>query len=566
MRWLVLIAAGIVGIAAMIAIVGARHQKRGRGGGAPLIFEDMTERAGIKFKHFNAPRASLLPEDVGSGTAWGDYDNDGDDDLYVVNFAGPLLMERAELQKRDGNRLYRNNGDGTFTDVTEEAGVGNVGWNYACLWFDYDGDGSLDLAVTHFEGARLYRNLGNGRFEDVTQSTGLSKVRKFLLGMAAADYDHDGDLDLYLCGYVKFDREKAKNRPLVAGRPAVWTNPVSFPAETNVLLKNNGDGTFTDVTAQAGVANPEGKSMQALFCDLDNDGWADLYVCNDVATADVLFRNKQDGTFEEVSLEAGTHDSRAGMGVTTGDLWHRGWMDLFVTHWVDEDHALWKNVTQQFKGKSPMAFDDVGVDVGLGYKPSAYVGWGCGLYDFDNDSHLDLMVFNGSTIEDELTVEVLSNPKLLPQSAHLFWWDAKKSGFKQLGGEAGRFFKEPHISRGAAFGDYDRDGKVDAVVVQRGEKAQLLHNESPAGNYLTVKVVGAEKNKFGIGAKVRVTANGVTATRQIVCGSSYLANDMLAAHFGLDDATTAEVEVVFPSGKAQRLDNVGVNKILTVKE
>ena len=282
------------------------------------------QQAGIQFKHFNSRRDSLIPEDVGSGLGWADYDNDGDEDLYFVNFAGPFLMDPAKLKSRPGNQLYRNDGNGKFTEVTKAAGVGHVGWDYGCLWLDVDNDGYLDLAVTHYHGAILYRNRGDGTFEEKTEASGLGAIDQFLLGMTAGDYDQDGDLDLFLCGYVHFDREKARNRPLVAGRPAVWTNPVSYDPLPSILLQNDGTGVFSDVTKKAGVANSAGKSMQALFCDFNNDNWPDLYIANDVGTADAMYQNNGDGTFKDISALSGTYDRRASMGIAVGDVWHEG--------------------------------------------------------------------------------------------------------------------------------------------------------------------------------------------------------------------------------------------------
>jgi hypothetical protein len=533
-----------------------------------LRFEEVERQAGIAFHHFDSPRASLLPEDVGSGAGWADFDNDGDEDLYLVNFAGPFLMDEAELTKRPGNRLFRNDGNGKFTDVTADAAVGHVGWDFACLWFDYDNDGWLDLAVTHYDGVMLYRNRRDGTFEDKTADAGLADIHRFLLGMTAADCDRDGDLDLYLCGYVTFDREKARNRPLVAGRPAVWTNPVSYPAVPNILLRNEGNGTFTDMTESAGVANPDGKSMQALFCDFDNDGWPDLYVANDVGTADVLFHNRRDGTFGEISLEAGTHDRRASMGLAAGDIWHRGWMDLFATHWVREDHALWKNRTDELGQHVPISFDDVAPAAGVvRAKLPAYVGWGTGLYDFDNDGHLDLLLVNGSTIEDELTLDVLKNPKLMPQPPQVLWNNGQ-GRFIEVGERAGPFFGKHKVSRGLAFADYDHDGRIDAAVVSHGEPATLLHNVTPqTGHWLAVRLQGSESNKFGIGARVRVQAGSLVHTRQRVLGSGYLSGDTLLCHFGIGAAAEVEsLEVTWPSGSVSRLANLPADQIVTVEE
>jgi hypothetical protein len=570
-KQLVVLGITVAGLtAAWWAFSAFRLRGPGSVAGAPggLRFLEVQDRAGVRFHHSRHARASLLPEDVGSGAAWGDYDNDGDDDLYLVNFAGPFLMEPAELARRPGNRLFRNDGAGRFSDVTAEAGLDHAGWDYAALWLDYDNDGHRDLLVTHYDGVRLYRNRDQRAFEDKTQDAGLSGVRRFLLGATAADYDRDGDLDLYLCGYVKFDRDKAKHRPLVAGRPAVWTNPVSYPAEPNLLLQNDGHGRFTDVTQAAGVANPEGKSMQAVFADFNNDGWPDLYVANDVGTADVLFHNRRDGTFADVSLEAGTYDRRASMGLAVGDVWHRGWLDLFATHWVAEDHTLWKNRTDEFHDQLPIAFDDVAPAAGIvQIKQQAYVGWGTGLHDLDNDGHLDLMLVNGSTIEDELTIEVLTNPKLMPQPVQVLWNNGA-GRFIDVSGQAGDYFAKRRVHRGLAFADYDQDGRLDAAVVSMDEPAVLLRNESPrTGHWLQVRLRGTKSNRFGIGARVRIAAGSLTHTREHLLGTSYLSTDSSLLHFGLGDAPQAEwIEVAWPSGATSRLVNVIADQTITVTE
>ncbi len=533
-------------------------------------FVEVQEEAGIEFQHFNGSRrGSLLPEDVGSGAGWADYDNDGDEDLYLVNFAGGFLLGDRELATRPGNRLYRNEGKGEFADVTQQAGVGHVGHNYACLWFDYDNDGWIDLAVTRYDGVSLYRNQRDSTFEDVTETAGLGHIHRFLLGMTAGDYDLDGDLDLYLCGYVTFDRERARQRPLVAGRPAVWTNPVSYPAEPNILLRNEGDGTFQDMTESAGVANSDGKSMQALFCDFDNDGWPDLFVGNDVATADSLFRNLGDGTFADITLESGLYDPRASMGIAVGDVWHRGWLDMVTTHWVAEDHALWKNRTADFATEQiGIAFDDVGPAAGIvASKPSAFVGWGLGLCDFDNDGFLDIMIANGSTIEDELTLDVLEDPKLMPQPSQLLWNDGQGK-FTDLGEKAGHFFESHNVSRGLALCDYDHDGGVDAVVINHGAPAALLRNVTrDRGHWLQVRLAGTKSNRFGVGARVEVKAGDLAQYRQYVLGTSYLSTDAGVCHFGLGGNTTVDsIQVTWPSGNISRLSGLSADQLVTITE
>jgi hypothetical protein len=544
----------------MVFLVACRD---GAGSEDGFRFRDVTKASGVDFEHFQKHRNSLLPEDVGSGAGWGDYDNDGDDDLFLVNFSGGLV----EGQKVRTDRLFRNEGDFRFTDVTKESGVGSADWNTGCLWLDYDGDGFVDLFVSHFEGLRLYRNQGDGTFRDVSKDTKVDLYRRFLMGLCAADYDLDGDLDLYACGYVDFDREAAMNRPIVAGRPASWTNPVSHSSVPNLLLRNDG-GIFVDVASEAGVADDAGKSMQAVFCDFNNDRFPDLYVGNDISTPDSLFLNQGDGTFKNEAGLAGVLDYRAGMGIAVGDLFGDGWLDLLVTHWVAEDNALWKNVSSLSEDRSQIIFEDVAPQLGLTPTPSPLVGWGCGLYDLDNDGFRDLFVVNGSTIEDELTEEVLTQPKLLPQSASAHRWDPEYKRFVDVSERSGDFFSHHGVARAASFSDIDQDGRMDVVVTYNGDRPILLRNESNrSGHWLQVKIEGLAGNRNGIGSQVRLKTKESVFTETILCGTSYLGNDSAIAHFGLGREEAIEwVEVRFPLGGIQKKVNVMVDQRMTIKE
>ena len=535
---------------------------------SPFTFDDVTQRAGIKFTHFNSKRASLLPEDMGSGAAWGDYDQDGDEDLYVCNWAGPLLMPLKELRKRPGSQLYRNNGDGTFTEVSAQAGVSHVGWDMGCLWTDIENDGRLDLLVTGFTGATLYRNNGDGTFADITKRAGLEDLKGFCSGAACGDYDRDGDLDIYICRYLEFDLEKARNRPLVGGRPAVMTTPQNFPPQPNYLLRNNGDGTFEDATAITGAANAKGRSLQAVFCDFDNDGWPDIYVAND-QSPDALFINKGDGKFENRALWVNTWDPRAGMGVAVEDFDADGAMDLFVTHWVGEDSAFYLNQFCRRKNIKPeerLVFLDVAPGFGLTGRDPGTVGWGTGFHDFDNDGRLDLFQVNGSSQEDELTLQVLTDPKLMPQK-NFVYWNNGDGRFIDVTINSGSVFQTRRVGRGCAFADYDDDGKMDIFIVNHGSSPLLLRNVTPSGNWLKVKLAGRGSNPFGAGSRIRLQSGEENQSREIVVGRSYLSCDSLVAHFGLSDSAEVDsVEVDWPSGARQRLTHVKANQTLILKE
>ena len=312
-----------------------------------VIFRDVTAAAGINFVHSFGKRSSLLPEDVGSGAAFADYNSDGHIDLYVVNNPGPLDAEITEASP--GNVLYRNNGDGTFTDVTEEAGVGDRGYGMGCVFGDYDNDGDLDLYVTNYEQNVLYRNNGDETFTDVTAEAGVGDAR-WGTGAAFGDYDNDGDLDLYVPNYIEHDLDKLaqdQKTSMQYGQsvPRIL-NPHSFEPQDNVLYRNNGDGTFTDVTAELGVESPGGRSLQAIFTDFDLDGDLELYVANDLSP-NFLYRNNGDGTFTDISDASWAADFRGSMGLATGDYDGDGDLDLFMSHWIEQENALYSNMWKE---------------------------------------------------------------------------------------------------------------------------------------------------------------------------------------------------------------------------
>ncbi|MEM6793975.1 MAG: CRTAC1 family protein [Acidobacteriota bacterium] len=525
-----------------------------------LRFVDIASEAGIDFKHFDSVRAALLPEDNGSGLAFGDFDNDGFEDLYLANFAGPALMERAALEsERAGGKLFRNQGDGTFRDVTDEAGVGHVGWDYGVLWVDADGDGWLDLLITGVDRVTLYRNGGDGTFNDVSESSGLGAFDCLAMGTAAADYDRDGDLDLYIPCYVSFPWKKARNRPLVGGRPGTMTTPANYPPQPNLFLRNDGAGRFENIAEEAGVLDPEGRSMQALFVDVDDDGWQDLYVANDVSM-DKLYQNRE-GTFTDITLSAGTRDPRAGMGIGVHDVNDDERVDIFLTHWVGEENALYVNASDD----GGVVFEDRTFEEGLGPITRDLVGWGNGFRDFDLDGHADLFLVNGSTIEDEWTLEVLTEPKMIPQRQMLYAREA--AGFREVGSAAGEVFGELFVGRGMSFADVDRDGMVDVGVLIHNDEPLLLSNRSERlGKWLGVQLVGVDKNPWAAGAKVVVRAIAEdgsekrhTAWRLI--GESYLGNHSATLHFGLGNATRADVEITWPDHTTSQFESVALDRV-----
>ncbi len=526
-----------------------------------IRFEEVARASGLSFRHFDSVRAALLPEDNGSGLAFGDYDNDGFDDLYLANFAGPALLDRSTLEaERSGGRLFRNLGDGTFRDVTDEAGARHVGWDNGVIWVDVDGDGWLDLLLTGIDKIVLLGNRGDGTFEDRSLEAGLGRVTCEATGAAAADYDRDGDLDLYIPCYVEFPWDRARDRPLVGGRPGTMTTPASYPPQPNLLLRNDGTGRFEEVAREAGVDDPEGRGLQAAFVDVDDDGWPDLYVAND-QSFDRLFRNVE-GKFEDVTITAGTRDPRAGMGIGLHDYDADGRVDVFLTHWVGEQNALYRNLSDE----SGLLFEDRTFEEGLGPIGPDLVGWGTGFRDFDLDGDADLFLVNGSTVEDEWTLEVLTEPKMIPQ--RLMVYAREENGFEEVSAAAGPVFEELFVGRGMSFADVDRDGRVDVAVLVHNGEPLLLHNRSEKqGSWLGVQLVGRGQNRWAVGAKVVARAvdeegreHRHTAWRMV--GESYLGTHSATLHFGLGSVSKVALEITWPDRSVHRFESIPLDRSL----
>lgn len=532
-----------------------------------MAFAEVSQQAGVPFQHFSGTRSTQLPEDMGSGAAWGDYNNDGNEDLFVVNTAGPLTMTAAETRQSPATcHLYRSNGNGTFTDVTQSAGLALHICGMGAAWGDFDGDGWLDLVVTSYPRLYLFHNNHDGTFTDVTEAAGLSRFHGFWTGASWTDYDRDGNLDLYICGYVHYhsnpaDRNKMSQQ--FQGEVPFTLNPSSYPPERNLLLHNRGDGTFTDVAREAGVDDPAGRSLSAAWCDFDGDGRDDLYVANDVSNS-AMYRNLGDGHFEDISESACVGEYRGSMGLAVGDWDNDGDFDIYVTHWIAQQHALFTNMRLTSRGGRPgkLFFSDTADSYGLGQITLDYIGWGTSFIDYDNDGRPDLFVVNGSTFQDEKDPR-----KLIPMRELLFWNRNNTEGFYEVGRVSGPTFSQPAVGRGAAFADYDNDGDVDAFVVNHGGRGWLLRNDG--GNrkhWLEVKVRG-RRNRFGVGAKVRVVSGGSTQLQEIGSQASYLSQNSLTAHFGLGLAGAADqVVVTFPSGRVARRQNVATNQTITITE
>ena len=537
-----------------------------------VTFKDVTKAAGINFVHSFGKRSSLLPEDVGSGAAFADYNNDGHVDLYVVNNPGPLDAEIAETSP--GNVLYRNNGDGTFTDVTKEAGVGDRGYGMGCVFGDYDNDGDLDLYVTNYEQNVLYRNNNDGTFTDVTEAAGVGDTR-WGTGAAFGDYDNDGDLDLYVPNYIDHDLDKLaedQKTSMQYGQsvPRIL-NPHSFEPQDNVLYRNNGDGTFTDVTAELGVESHGGRSLQAIFTDFDLDGDLELYVANDLSP-NFLYRNNGDGTFIDVSDASWAADFRGSMGLATGDYDGDGDLDLFMSHWIEQENALYSNMwkeeramrgeSSKAEGVQPIRLVDDSYGASLGEESLKYVGWGTDLFDYDNDGDLDIFVANGHTFQ------YLDNYDLLiPQKDQFFRYEGDGI-FTDVSAATGIAALPYRVGRGVAFGDYDSDGDVDMFIVNNHGPAVLLRNEGGnRNNWLQVKLIGTKGNRDAVGARIRLKAGDRIQLREINAGASYLSFNSLTAEFGLAQETTVDwIEVIWLGGDTERFTGIGVNQRVILTE
>lgn len=533
-----------------------------------VTFVDVSTEAGIQFRHFWKERSSQLAEDMGSGAAWGDYDNDGWQDLFVPNIAGPITLSLAEQRESPARAsLYRNNGDGTFTDVTDRAGVGFRGIGMGAAWADYDNDGWLDLFVTAYGENVLYRNNGDGTFSDVTRRAGVGGRKGFWAGASWADYDRDGYLDLYVTGYVKFVRlpEAVTALHYDVEEPAS-INPSSFEPERNLLYRNNGDGSFTEVAAQAGVLGENGRSLSAAWADFDEDGWPDLYVANDVSD-NVLYRNLGNGRFMDVSHAARVADYRGAMGLAIGDWDGDEDLDIFITHWIAQENALYNNLRNRLVALNPtgslLQFMDQADRYGLGQIALDYVGWGTAFFDYDNDGKLDLFVVNGHTSQQR------DNPRLLvPMRDQLFWNRGPTEGFYDVSVVSGEYFRRRYVGRGAAFADYDNDGDVDAFIVNHGGPGILLRNDDGNRNrWLKVHLNGTRSNHSAIGAKLRLVYRGGVQVRQVGAQPSYLSGNSLIEHFGMGDQLEADSLIVtWPSGLRQTFTALRTNQTVHLVE
>ena len=518
-------------------------------------FVDVTTEAGITFKHINgASDRKFYLETMGSGAAFLDYDNDGNLDLYIVNGA-PL--PGFETTDPSTNLLYQNNGDGTFTDVTAAAGVGDTSYGMGCVAADYDNDGDSDLYVTNFGKNLLYRNNGDGTFTNATSHAGVDDGDKWSSSCAFVDYDHDGNLDLYVVNYLDYDIAKDRDWYDSRGR-RIYSNPQVYAGISDTLYRNNGDGTFTDVTRQAGVYNSNGKGLGITCGDYDNDGRIDIYVANDT-TPNFLYRNVGDGRFVDIGPFAGAayneHGvAEGGMGVDFGDYNNDGALDIFVTNFSNETNTLYHNTGDG-------ALIDFTNIAGLGGVSFLKLAFGTKFFDADNDGTLDLFVANGHLYPTESdALEYAQTDQLFINTGEGIFMDVSEG--------SGDYFSIKRVGRGAAFGDYDNDGDTDIFVVNLNQEGVLLRNEGGnRHNWLMIKTVGFKSNRDGVGARVEVVTPSHTQIKEVQAGSSYLSGHDLRLLFGLGTETKADaIKITWPSGAEQTLKDVDTNQLLIITE
>jgi enediyne biosynthesis protein E4 len=534
---------------------------------SPVQFIDVAREAGL-----NAPNVwgdpqhkRYIIEAKGSGIAFFDYDHDGWIDIYLTN--GTQLGKTWPTGQAPTSHLYKNNRDGTFTDVTETSGLARTGWQTGVCVGDYDNDGWDDLFCCFWGHNILFHNNGDGTFTDVTRKAGIYDERvRWGAGCTFLDYDRDGHLDLFVCNYIKLDPEKIESTEEPAACQwkgiSVMCGPRGLTGDTNVLFHSNGDGTFTDVSEKAGILKPGPRySITAAASDFDNDGWPDIYVAVD-SEPSILFRNNHDGTFTDVAVMSGCAYSengheQAGMGVAVADYDCDGSLDIFKTNFADDTCNLYHN-------NGDGTFSDVSFSSGIGIN-NQYVAWGCGFVDYDNDGWPDIIQVNGHVypeIAGRQIGQTFKNPRLV-------YKNMGNGQFKDVSRTMGPGITEQFSSRGAAFGDYDNDGDIDALVLNMSDLPSLLRNDGGnQQNWIKLKLMGTKCNRTGIGARVRAVVGNHSQLDEVRSGSSVMSQSDLRIHFGVGKASVVDlVEVRWPTTqKLERFEKVKVNQILTIRE
>jgi len=509
-------------------------------------FTDVTSQAGIHFQHNSgAIGGKLLPETLGSGCAFLDYDRDGWQDILLINGAD----WPGHKKNHSTLRLYRNNGNGTFTDVTVRAGLDIEMYGMGVAVGDYNNDGFPDILITCVGQNRLFRNTGKGTFVDVTSTSGLGKREGFSTSALWFDYDRDGLLDLFVCNYVKWSPEHDVFCSL-DGKHKSYCTPEAYRGETCWLFHNRGDGTFEDVTAASGIFDSSSKSLGVALFDDNHDGWPDLLVANDTQP-NKLYRNQRNGTFKDAAVEAGLAFSsegkaRAGMGVDVADFDNSGRPGVAITNFDNEMIGLYR-----MSGKS---FEDIAPQSGVGIASRNSLGFGCSFLDVNLDGWLDFAVANGHIDE---TVRNIRGNVGYAQPPQLFLNNGKGS-FHDVAAEVGGGFEQPKVGRGLAYADFDRDGDLDLLLTTNNGPAYLYRNDQLSGNRsIRFRLVGTKSNRDGIGASLRVFAGGITQSRIVKGGSSYLSQSELPVTFGLEKRDRIERVVIdWPSGRTEEYKNL----------
>ena len=530
-----------------------------------VTFQDVSEAAGLNITTTcGTIEKRFIVEGNGSGCAWIDYDNDGWMDLYIVNgISLENLFEGETDASRAPNFLFKNNADGTFTEVTRSAGVRGSGLGNGVVAADYDNDGFIDLFVTNYGEDLLYRNNGNGTFTNVTGSANVGGGRRWSTGATFGDYDRDGWVDLYVSRYVDFDLQNPPTGGASCnyrGLP-VMCGPLGLKGAPDVLYRNLGDGTFREVTAAARVEDKKlGYGFAAVFEDLDNDGFPELFVTND-AGQNYLYQNRKDGTFQELALLAGVAYNREGraqanMGVALGDVGNDGFTDLFVTTFSEDYYPL-------FRSSGNFNFEEISFQARLGKITIPYLGWATIFADFDNDGALDLFMANGHLYPQASEVESLNY-----KQQDLLFRGSAGFRFADVSGAAGLTRLPPKSSRGAAACDYDNDGDLDLVVLAIDDTLTLLRNNGGnSGQWLQLRLVGRPGNRSAIGAKVKVVTGDGILHRRVRSGGNYLSHNDLRLHFGLGKSEQVDrIEIDWPGGGRETLEKIEAGRILTIIE
>jgi hypothetical protein len=525
----------------------------------PIQFTDVTAQAGIRFKHNSgAFGKKYLPETMGSGVCFLDYDNDGWQDILFVN-----SMDWPEHKNgKSFPALYHNNHDGTFSDVTRAAGLATEIYGMGCAIGDYDNDDYPDIYMTAVGSNHLFHNLGNGKFSDVTTKAGISDPG-FSTSAVWFDYDNDGKLDLFVSHYVDWSVAKDQYCSL-DGKNKSYCTPQAYKGQSSTLFHNKGNGTFENVTKRAGLYDPTSKSLGIALVDYDNDGWLDLFVANDTEP-NKLYRNNHDGTFADVAVLSGvalseTGRARAGMGVDAGDYDGSGQQSLIIGNFTNESMSLYRN-------DGSGLYTDEAASSGIGQMPIQSLTFGCFFFDYDLDGLLDIFAANGHVSDDisavQPSVKYAQRPSLFRNKGN--------RKFEEVSEKMGRALQAELVGRGAAYADFDNDGDLDLVITSNNGAARLLRNDNGNQNdVLRVKTVGTRSNRDGIGAKVTVKTNkGMSHMQMVKSGSSYLSQTEMPLTFGLgkpEKGKTLTVQIVWPSGKADSMTGVKPDQFVTVRE